>query len=332
MANELENYLLDDYRNVVDYCDKVWRSGLAGFPPAMVTCAITGGNHGKDANPNLPETIDEQVESATEAYKAGAVMIHIHARNPENLKEMSWDPEVLIEVNRKIREKCPDEIINNSNVMGRDVIPSTMEMLHRTQIAEARAEVGSFDISNFFSQVKMPPKEPGGEPWVMDRGYFMTFTDLVDGVKLMREKGIKPEFECFAMSDLHYINWLVNHKILDPVKDGPIWIQFVYTMGSNWNTPEYMSLLKQVAPRGSMLGIIATGAQQWPLLAQALIHGLHVRVGFEDSVYIDKGVKADSNAQFVDRIVQLAKLLGRPVATVEQARKMLGLGAPRTWK
>lgn len=81
-----------------------------------------------------------------------------------------------------------------------------------------------------------------------------------------------------------------------------------------------------------MLGIIAAGAQQWAVLAQALVHGLQVRVGMEDSVYLEKGRKADSNAQLVEKIIQIAKLLGRPVATCEEARKMLGLGAPRTWK
>ena len=68
------------------------------------------------------------------------------------------------------------------------------------------------------------------------------------------------------------------------------------------------------------------------MLSQALVHGLNVRVGMEDSVFLEKGRKADSNGQLVEKIIQIAKLLGRPVATCEEARKILGLGAPKTWK
>jgi 3-keto-5-aminohexanoate cleavage enzyme len=329
--SELKNYMLDDYRNPVDYCNLVWRGGLSGFPPAMVTCAITGGNNGKESNPNLPETIDEQVESTYEAYKAGAVMVHIHAREPENLAQMTADPKYYVEINRRIREKCPDIIINNTNIMGRGVEPENFKLCEPMDtITEARAEIGSIDISNYVSQIPMAPREPGEKPWVLNRGYMMTFSDAQAGVEKMKKYGVKPEFECFAMSDLHYVNWLERNGVISPA-DGPYWIQFVYTLGSNWNTPEFMSLLKQVCPKNAILGIIAAGAQQWPILAQALIHGLHVRVGMEDNVYYAKGEKAASNAQLVEKIIRIAKELGRPVATCEQARQMLGLGAPRTW-
>jgi len=331
-VNELKDYILDDYRNPVDYCDMVWRGGLSGFPPAIVTCAITGGNQGKEANPNLPETIQEQVESAYEAWKAGAAMVHIHAREQDNLSVMSFDAELYREINAKIREKCPDLIINNTNIMGREITPATLEMTEpRTSITPAQAEVASFDITNYFSQIRMAPKEPGGEPWIFDRGYCMPFTDCQNGIEIMRKYSVKPEFECFAMTDLHYINWLVKNGVINAKDDGPFWVQFVYTTGSNWNTPEYMNLLKQVCPRNCLLGIVATGAQQWAVLTQALVHGLHVRVGMEDGVYIERGRKADSNAQLVEKIVQIAKLIDRPVATCEQARKMLGLGAPRKY-
>lgn len=330
--SELKNYLLDDYRNAVDYSNMVWRGGLSGFPPAMVTCAITGGNNGKESNPNLPETIAEQVESTYEAYKAGAVMVHIHTREPDNLARMSHNPEYYREVNAKIREKCPDLIINNTNIMGRGIEPENLAISQpMNTITEAGAEVGSLDISNYFSQIRMAPREEGGEPWTLDRGYCLPFSDAKAAVEKMREYGVKPEFECFAMSDLHYINWLVNNGVISPEKDGPFWVQFVYTTGSNWNTPEFMSLLKQVCPKHSILGIIAAGPQQWPVLGQALIHGLHVRVGMEDNVYYGKGRKADSNAQLVEKIIRIAGDLGRPVATCEQARQMLGLGAPRKW-
>ena len=332
MSDLLKDYLLDDYKSTTDYCPKVWRGGLSAFPPAIVGCAITGGNNGKESNPNLPETIQEQVESTYEAYRAGAVMVHIHCREKEEPSKMSFNPEYYREVNAKIREKCPDLIINNTNIMGRPINPDDMELgAPMDSITEAAAEVGSIDVSNYVSQLKMAPREPGGDPWVLNRGYTMPFSDCQAGVDKMRKYGVKPEFECFAMSDLHYVNWLVNNGIIHPSRENPNWINFVYTTGSNWNDPLFMCMLKQACPPNSLLGVIAAGAQQWPVLGQALIHGLHVRVGMEDNVYLEKGRKADSNAQLVEKLLRIARDLGRPVATCAQARQMLGLGAPRSW-
>ena len=102
----MKEFLYEDYSDTYDYCDRLQRGGLSDFPPAIVSCAITGANQGKSANPNLPETIDEQVKSVVEARQAGAVMVHIHARNPEKTSENSFDPEVFKEINRRVREAC----------------------------------------------------------------------------------------------------------------------------------------------------------------------------------------------------------------------------------
>ena len=200
-------------------------------------------------------------------------------------------------------------------------------------ICEAGAEIGSVDVSNYFSRIPMKPRLPEHpDPWFKDTGYCISHSDTEFALEIMKKNGIKPEFECFQMSDLHYVRRLVEQGWADPV-GGPNWIHFVYTAaGSNWNLPEYMCLLKQTVPRNSMLGIIAAGAQQWPVLAMALVHGFNIRVGMEDNVYLEKGRKADSNAQLVEKAVDLANIVGRPIANCEQARKMLGLGAPRIFK
>jgi len=330
---ELKNYLLDDYKDTIEYCNRMWKGGLSEFPPAIVTCAITGGNAGKEINPNLPETVEEQVESTYEAYKAGAVMVHIHAREKDNPAKMSFNPELYKEINKKVREKCPDIIVNNTNICGREIDPKAMKLGEpMTSITEAGAEIGSVDISNYFAHLKMPPR-PGVSdvPWVLERGYCISQSDAMDAVNKMKKYGVKPEFECFALADFHYLNWLVNNGYVDAL-GGPHWIHFVFTTGSNWNAPEFMNVLKNITPRNSVLGIIAAGAQQWPVLTMALIHGLHVRVGMEDNVYIERGKKADSNAQMVEKIRRIAADIGRPLATCAQARKMLGLGEPKKWK
>lgn len=328
---ELSHYTVDELRDPVWYTETMWKRGLTAFPPAMITCAITGGNNGKESNPNLPESVEEQVESAYEAYKAGAVMVHIHTRCKDNLSQMSWDPELYKEVNIKIREKCPDLIINNTNICGRDLDVETKTVGDpMLSIIEAGAEVGSVDVSDYFSSIPMKPREPDHpEPWTLYHGYCITDGDVEIALKKMKEYGVKPEFECFAMTDLQYVRTLVNKGWTDPY--GPNWISMVYTTGSNWNLPIYMETLKQCCPKNSMLNIIATGAQQWSILAQALCYGFNIRVGMEDNVRIGSGAKADSNAQLVENARTLCEIIGRPVATCEQARKMLGIGAPRTW-
>lgn len=329
--SEQKEYLVDNLRDPVWYTETMWKRGLTAFPPAIVTCAITGGNQGKEANPNLPETVEEQVESAYEAYKAGAAMVHIHARQQDNLGQMSWDPELYHEINVKIREKCPDLIINNTNICGRSCNVETGTVSPTmTSITEAAAEVGSIDVSCYFSSIPMKPREPDHpEPWTLYNGYCISDGDVEDGLAKMAKYGVKPEFECFALSDLQYVRTLVNKGWTDGM--GPNWISLVYTTGSNWNLPIFMETLKQCCPKNSMLNIIAAGAQQWSCLAQALCHGFNIRVGMEDNVRLGNGKKASSNAELVENAVQLAGILGRPVATCEQARAMLGLGAPRTW-
>jgi len=335
MEDFVKQALVDNLRDPVWYTETMWKRGLSGFPPAIITCAITGGNQGKEANPNLPCTIEEQVESTYEAYKAGAVMVHIHTREPDNLNVMSHNPELYREVNAKIREKCPDLIINNTNICGRWInVDEKMVGDRMESITEAGAEVGSIDISCYCSQIPMkaqPPEHP--EPWVKENGYFITPNDVVHSLDKMKEYGVKPEFECFAMTDLHYIRRLINQGWTDGT-GGPNWASFVYTLGSNWNLPQFMDMLMMACPRNTLLNIIAAGPQQFAVLTQALIHGFSVRVGMEDNVFYGKGKKADSNAQLVEKICQIADLLERPRATCEQARAMLGIGAPRKfeWK
>ena len=92
--HEYEQYLPQNFVETNEYSRRLWRGGLSDLPPAIVTCAITGSNAGKEVNPNLPETLEEQVQACVEAYEAGASMVHIHRRNPNNPCEMTMSPEV----------------------------------------------------------------------------------------------------------------------------------------------------------------------------------------------------------------------------------------------
>lgn len=330
--NEIREYTMDELRSTYDYTARIWKGGLSTFPPAIVTCAITGAHGGKNTNPNIPLTIQEQVESTEEAYKAGAVMVHIHCRDPKDLNRFSLETELYAELNAKIRERCPDIIINNTAICGRNINPDKTMSPPMTGTIDALAEVNSIDITNYYAPMKHSVTRDGETVTeTYEIGYAISHREMVDAVAKMQTLNIKPEFECFALSDLQYLNRLVAGGYADK-NGGPNWVQFVFAPNASWPTPEFMSLLKQSIPANTMLGIIATGSSQFALLTQGLIIGAHVRVGMEDNVYIGRGRKADSNAQLVEKIIRIAHELDRPVATCEQARKMLGLGAPRTYK
>lgn len=327
----LQDVTMEELKESNGYIKKIWRDGLASFPPAIVTCAITGAHGNKANNPNIPLSIDEQVESTYEAYKAGAAMVHIHCRDPKDLNVFSLETELYSELNAKIREKCPDIIINNTAICGRNILPNHTLSEPMTSSIDALAEVNSVDITNYFAPMKRTIQE-GNEvrTETYELGYCISHGEIMESVNKMATLGIKPEFECFALSDLHYLNRIIAQGYRDPF-GGPNWVQFVFGPAASWPTPEFVNLLKQSIPSNTVLGVIATGSSQFPILAQALIMGAHVRVGMEDNIYIEKGKKADSNAQLVEKIIRMANDLGRPVASCDQARKILGLGAPRQY-
>ena len=331
MMSEIENYTMTDLVDVDDYSNRLWSNGLATFPPAIVTCAITGSHANKINNPNIPLTIQEQVQSAYESYKAGAAMVHVHCRDPKDTSVFTLEAEYYREVNAKIREKCPDLIINNTAVCGRTVKPDMTFSDPMTGSIDACAEVNSIDITSYFVMLKRTVEE-GNEARkeMYELGYSLNHSEAILNLEKMKKLGIKPEFECFGLSDLRFLVRLIREGYTDPF-GAPHWVQYVMSETGSWPTPEFISVLKQSVPPNSFLGLVAVGAAQFPLLAQMLIIGAHVRVGMEDNVYLGKGKLADSNAQLVEKIINIANDLGRTVATCEQARQMLGLGAPRKY-
>ena len=302
-----------EIRDTLKRASLVSKYGLFGFPPAILSVAITGGLHGKKANPNLPVTIEEQVQQTVDAYNAGAVMVHIHTRDPQNPDVMSNDPESYMEINARIREKCPDIIINNTMVGVRNFpIEGKVSPPMQTSLT-ARPEVSSLDVM----------ATPG-----YNNINGMTLSDLENHLKNFDEYGIKPELECFSLGDLKNVEYAIKKGLLKP----PYWIQILYN--GFGNTPpvlEYLQLAEKIIPDESLMSIIGIGAAQNVFMAYGLLMGHHVRVGLEDNVYYSKGELAKSNAQMVERAVRVARDLGRPLATPAQAREMMGLGAPREY-
>lgn len=331
--NDLKNYLLGDYRDVLTYSKMLERNGLTKMTPLIITCAITGGMHGKESTPYLPEEPDEQAQQCLDAYNAGAVMCHIHARDPKNAWSTSLAPERFMEVNAKVREKCPDLIINNTCVGGYRYIEEENKIAPNRLMysIDAKPEVASVDITCYSMIRKMKerpaPLRSPREAFNWNYNYICTQSQALDTVVKLREQGIKPEFEMFSMNDIKYIRNMAEQDAID----SPYWVQMLFGGSGVIPCAEQLQLAMKLLPEKAMLSTIGVGACQNAIITLSILLGNHVRVGLEDNFFYGPHELATSNAQMVERVVRIAKELGRPIATVDQAREMLGLGAPREY-
>ncbi len=321
-------YLIESIQSPVDYWEKFSRGGVTKFPPTIVSVAITGGNQGKESNPNLPESLDEQVEQTYEAYQAGASLVHIHVRCPDKPDTVTDDPELYRELNNRIREKCPDMIINNTVIGGKWSRDGVMCPPMNVAIP-ARPEVGSIDISNYTWSMMRKARPECGRPedHAEEMQYTINKSELAYTLSEMEKYQVKPEYELFDIGDLQYLRDLISAGAID--QSTPNWVQMVFTPALTYQTPDMLLAAIRHMPKNTVMGVVCTGAAQFPFLAMALAMGTHVRVGMEDGYWLEKGVLAKSNGELVEKIVRMAKDIGRPVATPAQAREILGLGEPR---
>jgi 3-keto-5-aminohexanoate cleavage enzyme len=314
-----EEYIWD-YRNPYLWMDRVIRSA---FPPMIITCAITGGVQGKESNEFLPESAEEQADAVYEAHKAGAVSVHLHARDPNNLALTTKDPADYSKINKLIRERCPDIIINNTTGGGPWL--STEERMC-CLFADPKPDMASLNLGPFVLKVPLKDrKEPLKHPragFMFDACIPASYADVNLYAKTMKEKGIKPEVELYHPGQYHVLQDLIRGGNIE----GPYMIQYV--MGfqtSSYPTPANVIGMINELPPNSMFALIGVGPFQIPMNVFSIILGGHVRVGMEDNLYYRKGEKLKKNAQLVERIVRIAKEMNREVATVAQAREMLGL-------
>ena len=304
------------YADTYDYLEHVMK-----MPPCIIVCAVNGGVQGKEYNPAIPETADEVAESVYGAYKAGASMVHIHARNPEKLWGAATEAKLWLEVNSKVRAKCPDIIINNTTGGGLD---STME--DRLSCLDANPEVASLNLVPDMSKYKMKARDPPllhPHPELsFDETTPFSYENISQFAQEMKNRGIKPEMETYHPGGA----WVINDLVQQELVEKPYWIQTVmgYQTSSYPTVENVIHLLKEL-PEDSIWLCSGIGPHQLPMTTFAIILGGHVRVGLEDNIYYNRGELAKSNAQLVERAARITKELNREVATPTQARKMLGL-------
>ena len=270
----------------------------------IITACICGAEVTKEHNPAVPYTVEEIANEAYGAYKAGASIIHLHVRYDDGTP--TQDVERFRECFEAIRAKCPDVIIQPST--GGAVGMSNDE---RLQPITLMPEMATLDCGtcNF-----------GG-----DDIFVNTENMIKDFGEKMIARGIKPEVEVFDKGMIDMANRLCKKGYIK----APMHFDFV--MGVNGGIsgePRDLIFMKESIQQGSTWTVAGVGRYEFPMAVMGILMGGHVRVGFEDNVYLSKGVLAKSNAELVEKVVRLAKEFGREIATPDEAREILGL-APR---
>lgn len=277
----------------------------------MITVATTGAFQGKEANPNLPMTPEEIAKAAYDAWNEGASIIHIHARDKQG--KPTSEPEILSEIDRRIREQKCDIVIQHSTAS--DYIPR-LGADKRIKAIEMNPEMASLDVT-------MPRMITfGGKESI----FITTLPEIEYGAKVMLERGVKPELEVFNPVLMEDVYILIEKNLLAK----PYWISFV--MGMRRINRAYMPyssrLLMQLIdtlPGDSLFTVMGVGTDELPATTQSILLGGHLRVGFEDNVYYRKGEFAQSNAQLVARAARIGRDLGCQIASPAEARELLNI-------
>ena len=274
---------------------------LAG-DPLIITAALTGGVHGKEANPNLPETPAEIGRAAAAAEAAGAAVVHLHARRPNG--ERSFATERFQEIDDAVRRHADDVVIQHST--GGTGAPA--EKRHLPLRTDPAPEMASLDMGPLNRYDHLTSENTR---WMVDALH-----------EEMRERGIKPELEVFNDGHLNEVHGLLERRELAD----PVYATLIFG-GGTLTPPRPRNLRNAVdnLPEGALFNTLGFGRHQLPFATMGILFGGHVRVGLEDNVYYRQGELAESNAQLVERVVRVAEELGREVASPSQARDILGL-------
>ncbi len=280
----------------------------------IITVAIIGGITTREKTPYPPMTPQEIAESAIESYHAGAAVCHIHVRDPKT-HAPSMKFELYKEVYERIREKC-DMVINLSTGSGGRLLYDPQSNTWNTSELKSPEE-------RVEHVLKLKPELCSLDVGTLNFGAraFINLVSIVEKMAgLIKEAGVKPELEVFDIGHIRIAKHLIRQGI---VAKPPL---FQLCLGIPWGieaTTENMVYMRNNLPGETLWYAFAIGAQHFQMAAASMINGGHARVGFEDNLYIQKNVLAKTNAEMVRKVVEIANLMDREVATAKEARQIL---------
>lgn len=297
----------------------------------VISCAITGGAHTPSMSPHLPVTPDEIARASVDAAEAGAAIVHLHARDPENGRP-SGSPDMFRRFVGRIKAES-DVIINVSTGGGGPNMPIDQ----RTEAARSlRPELASLNMGSInlvlseMAQRERAWKFDWEQPFLTatrDLVFKNTFADIEWILEhIGRAGGTRFEFECYDVGHLYTLAHFLDRKLVEP----PLFIQNVFGLrGAIGAHAEDLMHQKRTADRlfGSdyVWSVFAAGRDQMPFATMGAILGSSIRVGLEDSLYIGRGELATSNAQQVAKARRILEDLGFGIATPDEARALLKL-------
>jgi uncharacterized protein (DUF849 family) len=282
--------------------------------PAIITCSISGAVASREQCPAIPYTPEEYAAEAKRAVDEGATMIHIHARTPEGVP--SFEIEDFRAITEAILGAVDDVIVNYST--GAIGVPIEKRIAY---LRELRPDVAALNMSSMnYAKYSARRKE-----FVFKAVFENSFDTIVEFLTVMNEIGIRPEHECFDSGHIANLDPLLDMGLLSE----PLQIDCVMGVtGGIRPTPRNLAHMADQVPGGpegrNNWGVIGISRDQWRLVAASAALGGNVRVGLEDNFYLPDGEMARSNGDLIGRARRIVEDVGRRVATVEEARELLG--------
>ena len=281
----------------------------------IISCSISGAIANRDQCPAIPYTPQEYAAEARRAVDEGACQIHIHARTPDGTP--SYEVEDFRAITRAILDEVGDVIINYST--GAIGVPVSKRLEY---LRELRPDVAALNMSSMnYAKYSRRRKD-----FVFKAVFENSFDLIMEFLAAMRELGIKPEHECFDAGHVANLDPLIDMDLI--AEPHQISLVMGVTGGIRPNSRNVGVMAEQIPggpDRGANWQVIGISRDQWRLLATSLTLGGNVRAGLEDNLYLPNGEMARSNGDLIGKARQMAEDVGRRVATVAEARKLLGL-------
>ena len=295
----------------------------------IITCAITGSIHTPSMSPALPVTAEEIADAAVGAAEAGAAIIHLHARNPEDGRP-DQRPEAFLPFLQRIKQRS--DCVLNLTTGGAPwmKVEERVAPARKFRPEVASLNMGSMNFGLFPMLQRYKSFQHAWEPEALaasrDLVFKNTFADIEYALRELGDGGTRFEFECYDTSHLYNLAHFLDRKLVEP----PLFIQTVFgILGGIGPHPEDVSHMRRTADRlfgdSYQWSVLGTGRNQLPIAAMAAAMGGNIRVGLEDSLWIASGRLAQSNAEQVLKARQIIEGLGLEVATPEDARRQLHL-------
>ena len=276
----------------------------------IINAALTGMVPTKAHNPHVPICPEEIAADVLRCYNAGASIFHLHARDQE--EKPTYRIKVYREIVRKVREQCPDDLILCLTTSGR--VFNTFEK--RSQVLDLSASLKPDMASLTLGSMNFPQQASVNAPSMI--------TSLAEK---MKDRGIVPELEVFELGMIDYSKYLIRKKVLGT----PLYYNLLLgSLGTTSATPLNLAMMVNALPEGATWAATGIGRFQFPVNTMAITMGGHVRVGLEDAVYMN-AEKTDlaTNVRLIERLVNVARAVGREPASAEEARQIIGIPARR---